>query len=66
MPASFVEEEMLMRDFRSLKNFPGVIGAIDCTHVKIKKTGGDMAQYYICRKGFYSLNVQVSFDSERN
>lgn len=61
MPKSVEEEAILMRDFKKLKNFPGVIGAIDCTHIKIKKVGGEVAQYYINRKGFYSLNVQVCF-----
>lgn len=31
-----------------------------CTHIKVRKCGGDAAQYYINRKGFYSLNVQVN------
>lgn len=61
MPKSLVEEQEVMRGFKSIRNFPGVIGAIDGTHIKIKKTGGDLAQYYINRKGYYSLNVQVLF-----
>lgn len=61
MPESIMEEQTLMNDFKGIRNFPGVIGAIDGTHIKIKKTGGDMAQYYINRKGYYSLNVQVIF-----
>lgn len=60
MPSSLEEEALIMRDFRAIRNFPGIIGAIDGTHVRIKKTGGDLAQYYINRKGYYSLNVQVS------
>ena len=61
MPSSLEEEAALMKDFKKIRNFPSVIGAIDCTHIKIKKVGGDAAQYYINRKGYYSLNVQVSF-----
>lgn len=61
MPITIGEQERISAKFRAIKNFPGVIGAIDCTHIKIKKTGGDMAQYYINRKGYYSLNVQVKY-----
>lgn len=59
MPTSLEEEALSMRDFQAIRSFPGVIGAIDGTHIRIKKTGGDLAQYYINRKGYYSLNVQV-------
>ncbi|XP_063826029.1 putative nuclease HARBI1 [Ostrinia nubilalis] len=64
MPITIGEQERISAKFRAIKNFPGVIGAIDCTHIKIKKTGGDMAQYYINRKGYYSLNVQVVCDAD--
>lgn len=59
MPTNIAEQEKVIRDFKSIRNFPGVIGAIDCTHIRIKKTGGSLAQYYINRKGYYSLNIQV-------
>lgn len=60
MPSTIEEHERIINEFNMIKNFPGVIGAIDCTHIKIKKTGGNHAQFYINRKGSYSLNVQVS------
>ncbi|XP_037940063.1 putative nuclease HARBI1 [Teleopsis dalmanni] len=63
MPESLIEEEANMKSFKRKKNFPNVIGAIDCTHIKIKKVGGDISQYYINRKGYYSLNVQVVCDA---
>lgn len=59
MPSTFAEEERMMREFYRIRSMPTVIGCIDCTHIKIRKCGGDAAQYYINRKGFYSLNVQV-------
>ncbi|XP_059219979.1 uncharacterized protein LOC106094268 [Stomoxys calcitrans] len=37
MPTSLEEQAVIMRDFKAIRNFPGVIGAIDGTHVKIKK-----------------------------
>ncbi|XP_037930854.1 putative nuclease HARBI1 [Teleopsis dalmanni] len=42
--------------------FPGVIGAIDCTHIKIKTPNLAIEHVYDCRKGGHSLNVQVVCD----
>ncbi|GBP44718.1 Putative nuclease HARBI1 [Eumeta japonica] len=64
MPRSLEEEEEIIAGFRGICSFRNVVGAIDCTHIKIKKVGGDSAQYYINRKGFYSINVQVVCDSK--
>lgn len=43
-------------------NLPSVIGALDCTHIEIKKPGihGDE---YINRKGYASINVQATCDA---
>ncbi|XP_028173906.1 putative nuclease HARBI1 [Ostrinia furnacalis] len=64
MPESLTEQEKVMREFYNIRRFPSVLGCIDCTHIKIKKYGGDAAQYYINRKGYYSMNVQVTCDAE--
>ncbi|XP_050551713.1 putative nuclease HARBI1 [Spodoptera frugiperda] len=64
MPRTLEEEEVVMAGFRSICGFRHVVGAIDCTHIKIKKVGGDNAQYYINRKGVSSINVQVVCDSK--
>lgn len=61
MPTTLLEEECIMREFRSIAGFPSIIGAIDCTHIKIKRVGGDASEAYVNRKGYFSLNVQVSF-----
>ncbi|XP_047543326.1 uncharacterized protein LOC125075661 [Vanessa atalanta] len=60
MPTSLAEEQRLMMEFRQIRNFPSEIGCIDCTHIKMGDDGGDLAQYYVNRKGFYSLNVQFT------
>ncbi|KAH7955548.1 hypothetical protein HPB52_001244 [Rhipicephalus sanguineus] len=49
----------VMEEFYRIANFPGVTGCIDCTHVKIKSPGGDDAEVFRCRKGYFSINVQV-------
>lgn len=55
------EEEMrdACRGFYSIASFPLTIGAIDCTHVKIRSPGGATAENYRNRKGYFSLNVQT-------
>ncbi|CAH0731066.1 unnamed protein product, partial [Brenthis ino] len=64
MPATLREQEEPMQKFRRVANFPIVIGAIDCTHIKIKKPSEDGGQLYINRKGFASINVQVVCDAD--
>ncbi len=45
-----------------IAGFPGVVGAIDGTHVRIiSPTVNEEA--YVNRKGFHSINVQVVFDA---
>jgi len=53
----------LKQDFYNIAKFPMVIGAMDCTHIKIKSPGGDNAEAYRNRKGFFSINVQTICDA---
>lgn len=46
-------------DFWRIAEFPGVVGAIDCTHVKIPCPGGVNAELFRNRKGYFSINVQA-------
>ena len=39
--------------------FPNVIGAVDCTHIRLKRPSGPNEADFVNRKGFHSLNVQV-------
>lgn len=38
---------------------PNVIGLIDGTHVKVYSPGGEEAERFRNRKGYFSINVQV-------
>lgn len=60
------EEEIneARQGFYDICRFPRCIGAIDCTHVRIKSPGGVDAEIYRNRKGFFSFNVQVVCDSQ--
>ena len=53
-------QEMLRNaeGFFQLGGFPGVVGAVDGTHIGLKPPG-DEARVYMNRKGNYSINVQV-------
>lgn len=63
MPATLREQEQTSEGFRSICGFRGVTGAIDCTHIRMKRIAGDAGQFYINRKGYVSLNVQCVCDS---
>ncbi|XP_066599954.1 putative nuclease HARBI1 [Prorops nasuta] len=40
-----------------------VVGAIDCVHIRIRSYGGEDAELFRNRKGFFSLNVQCLVNS---
>ena len=39
--------------FYAIGHFPGVVGAVDCTHVKIQSPDGDTAELFCNRKVFF-------------
>ncbi|KAM7290344.1 putative nuclease HARBI1 [Ixodes scapularis] len=59
-PSTATDFDRVMLEFYALKKFPGVTGCIDCTHVRIKGPGGPDGEVYRNRKGYFSINVQVS------
>lgn len=54
----------LAEKFHDVGGMPGVIGCVDGTHIPIQSPGGENAEDYRCRKGFFSLNVQGICDSD--
>lgn len=55
----------ISRKFYSIAGFPGIIGAIDCTHIEISCPSNDSRIKFWCsRKAKYTLNVQVIGDSQ--
>lgn len=60
MPSNISEEINAIRKFEAICGLQKITGAIDCTHIKIRKVGGDVGQYHVNRKGHYSINTQVS------
>ena len=47
-----------------MHHFPSVLGAIDCTYVKIQSPGGNRTEIYRNRKGYFSINVQIITDAK--
>ena len=62
LPATRHERCSVMSGMYAVSGVPGVIGAIDCTHVPIQSPGGDDAEIYRNRKGYFSINVQLVCD----
>lgn len=57
-PQNAEEKIRIKEDFMQKTQFPGVIGAIDCTHIAIIKPNVE-EHNYLNRKGFHSKNVQL-------
>lgn len=51
------EEQDVMPQFAEVAAMPRVIGCVDGVHIPVISPGGDNAELYRCRKGFFSLNV---------
>ncbi|XP_050506243.1 putative nuclease HARBI1 [Diabrotica virgifera virgifera] len=64
MPKNPRDVTMAKQGFYAVANFPGVIGAIDCTHIRINSPGGENSELYRNRKGWFSMNVQIVCDSK--
>ncbi|KAI8420656.1 hypothetical protein MSG28_007895, partial [Choristoneura fumiferana] len=58
-PTTHQEIRKEQDSFFHIARFPRVIGAMDCTHIRITSPGGDHAELYRNRKGYFSVNVQT-------
>uniref|UniRef100_A0A8C9ZM49 Putative nuclease HARBI1 n=1 Tax=Sander lucioperca TaxID=283035 RepID=A0A8C9ZM49_SANLU len=57
-----VGEKRAKQAFWAKYGFPGVLGAIDCTHVQLRPPS-ENTLIYINRKGTHSINIQVICDA---
>ncbi|XP_011876292.1 PREDICTED: putative nuclease HARBI1 [Vollenhovia emeryi] len=62
MPESNEEIRTMQRAFYEMYKFPRVIGCINGTHIRIQSPGGEHAEEFRNRKGYFSLNTQVVCD----
>ncbi|XP_056596696.1 putative nuclease HARBI1 [Triplophysa dalaica] len=49
----------IKEEFYRIAGFPNVIGAVDCTHIRIKAPSGAHEADFVNRKSFHSINVQT-------
>nr|CAH7737744.1 unnamed protein product [Callosobruchus chinensis] len=63
LPKTPPEFKGTSQEFYTVARFPKCIGALDCTHVKISSPGGNNAEIFRNRKGFFSFNVQAICDA---
>lgn len=62
LPETEGELQARKLSFYQVARFPKVLGALDCTHVRIQSPGGNDPEIYRNRKGYFSMNVQVMAD----
>ncbi|XP_054709044.1 putative nuclease HARBI1 [Uloborus diversus] len=64
LPQTEEERLQVSQKFFEKFGFPSVIGALDCTLIRIKSPGGERAETYRSRRGKFSLNVQTVSDAD--
>ena len=57
------EKETVKNGFYDVASFPGVIGCMDCTHIRIQAPHLD-ENSYVNRKRYHSINVQAICDDQ--
>ncbi|MCL4138576.1 UNVERIFIED_CONTAM: hypothetical protein GTU68_043350 [Idotea baltica] len=63
-PVAQAEIHALSNSFQRKCHFPGVIGAVDCTHIRIASPNVANRANFINRKNYYSLNCQMICDTD--
>ncbi|XP_062300173.1 putative nuclease HARBI1 [Scomber scombrus] len=64
-PYTAVDQLQIKQDFYNMAQLPNIIGAIDCTHIRIKAPSPDPFPF-LNRKQYHSINVQLISDSKYN
>ena len=63
MPESEIEIKQIRQEFYNIAKFPSCIGALDCSHIRIRSPGGADPEIYCNGKNFFSINVQTISDA---
>nr|XP_027222964.1 putative nuclease HARBI1 [Penaeus vannamei] len=53
-----------IQKFQMIAGMPGVIGCVDGSHIPIRGPGGNDAELYRCRKGYFSISMQDICDAD--
>ncbi|KAK4325124.1 hypothetical protein Pmani_004278 [Petrolisthes manimaculis] len=62
-PTTQAEIQQKQAEFRGIANFPGVVGFIDGSHIRIVAPKEYEAEY-VNRKNYHSINIQLVFDAQ--
>ncbi|XP_069978023.1 putative nuclease HARBI1 [Penaeus vannamei] len=54
----------IIQKFHTIAGMPEVIGCIDGSHFPVRGPGGNEAELYRCRKGYFSINTQGICDAD--
>ncbi|XP_016992707.2 putative nuclease HARBI1 [Drosophila takahashii] len=60
----FGEPRKVIEDFQKISKFPNVMGAVGCTHIRIKSPSQNQYEAFRNRKGYFSLNVQIASSAQ--
>ncbi|XP_065080395.1 putative nuclease HARBI1 [Ochlerotatus camptorhynchus] len=63
-PTEEAEKNAIKLGFYQKSGFPGVIGCVDGTHIKIFPPPSDIQHLYYNRKGYHSLNALIVCDHQ--
>lgn len=63
MPISEANISSTTEGFFQMRQFAGVIGAIDCSHIAIQPPNKNIGERFRNRKGYFSINVQAVCNS---
>jgi hypothetical protein len=64
LPQNRNEINKIHNKFYDIAGFPNVLGAIDCTHIKIQSPGGEHGELYRNKKTWFSINTQVTCNAD--
>jgi hypothetical protein len=59
---SIKRQKYIAHKFALQRNFVGVVGCVDGSHIPIRLVDEEMATDYYCRKGFFSIVLQATVD----
>jgi hypothetical protein len=65
-PSTDVQRNRIKTGFYDIVHFPGVVGAINWTHVRIQAPSLDYEYAFVNKKGYYFKNVQGVCDHTGN
>lgn len=62
-PRTRQEIQQKQNEFMAISNFPGIVGTIDGTHIRIVAPK-EYEEEYVNRKNYHSINTQIVFDAK--